>query len=66
MQNGIAGRVESSRSSGAEDDAALLLHGAAFQAIERGDLAGAAAACEQALAENPKDHDAELGLAQVA
>jgi putative thioredoxin len=41
------------------------LHEAAFQAIERGDLAGAAAAYEQALAENPKDHDAELGLAQV-
>ena len=65
VQNGIAGRVELEPVEGAEDDALPPLHEAAFQAIERGDLAGAAAAYEQALAENPKDHDAELGLAQV-
>ena len=41
------------------------LHEAAFDAIERGDLDAAAAVYDQALAENPKDHDAELGLAQV-
>jgi hypothetical protein len=57
--------VELEPVEGAEDDALPPLHEAAFQAIERGDLAGAAAAYEQALAENPKDHDAELGLAQV-
>lgn len=65
VQNGIAGRVELEAVEGAEDDALPPLHEAAFEAIERGDLAGAAAAYEQALAENPKDHDAELGLAQV-
>lgn len=65
VQNGIAGRVELDPVEGAEDEALPPLHEAAFQAIERGDLAGAAAAYQQALAENPKDHDAELGLAQV-
>ncbi len=65
VQNGITGRVEIEALAGAEDDSLPPLHEAAFDAIERGDLAGAAAAYEQALAENPKDHDAELGLAQV-
>ncbi|HSF98994.1 MAG TPA: tetratricopeptide repeat protein [Ornithinibacter sp.] len=65
VQNGITGRVEIETVAGAEDDALPPLHEAAFDAIERGDLAAAAAAYEQALAENPKDHDAELGLAQV-
>lgn len=65
VQNGITGRVELEAVEGAEDDALPPLHEAAYEAIERGDLAGAAAAYEQALAENPKDHDAELGLAQV-
>jgi putative thioredoxin len=65
VQNGITGRVEIEAVVGAEEDALPPLHEAAFDAIERGDLAGAAAAYEQALAENPKDHDAELGLAQV-
>ena len=37
----------------------------AFDAIERGDLDGAAAAYEKALKENPADGDAQLGLAQV-
>ena len=66
IQNGITGRVELHQVAGAEDgDELPPLHQAAFDAIERGDLAAAVAAYEQALAENPKDHEAELGLAQV-
>src|SRR4029077_13157823 len=38
---------------------------AAYDAIEAGDLAAAAAAYEQALAENPADAEAKAGLAQV-
>ncbi len=41
------------------------LHQAAFDAIERGDLDAAVAAYEQALAENPGDTEAALGLGQV-
>ncbi|GAA4400425.1 tetratricopeptide repeat protein [Fodinibacter luteus] len=65
VQNGITGRVELEPVAGAEPDELPPLHEAAFEAIERGDLTAAAAAYEQALAEDPKDHDAELGLAQV-
>jgi len=66
VQNGITGRVELDAVEGTDDtDTLPPLHEEAFDAIERGDLDGAAAAYEQALAENPKDHDAELGLAQV-
>ena len=38
---------------------------AAYDAIEAGDLAAAATAYEQALAENPADAEAKAGLAQV-
>ena len=66
VQNGITGRVDIGPVPGAPDDDELPpLHQAAYDAIERGDYAAAASAYEQALAENPKDHDAELGLAQV-
>jgi putative thioredoxin len=65
VQNGITGRVQLEAVEGADDAALPPLHEEAFDAIERGDLAAAAAAYEQALADNPKDHDAELGLAQV-
>jgi putative thioredoxin len=41
-------------------------HEAAFAAIEAGDFEAATAAYEAALAENPADDDARLGLAQVA
>jgi putative thioredoxin len=37
----------------------------AYDAIDRGDLDGAAAAYEKALAENPADAEARLGLGQV-
>ncbi len=67
VQNGITGRVqlEAVEGAGGDDDTLPPLHQEAFDAIERGDLDGAVAAYQQALAENPKDHDAELGLAQV-
>ena len=65
VQNGITGRVQLEAVEGADDDTLPPLHEEAFDAIERGDLDAAAAAYEQALADNPKDHDAELGLAQV-
>ncbi len=41
------------------------LHQEAFDAIERGDLAGAEEAYDRALKENPKDADARAGRAQV-
>ena len=66
VQNGITGRVQlSAGADAAEDDALPPLHEEAFDAIERGDLDAAVAAYQQALAENPKDADAEVGLAQV-
>ena len=67
VQNGIAGRVDLGPvEGGAEEEEALPpLHQEAFDAIERGDLEAAVAAYEKALAANPKDADAEAGLAQV-
>jgi putative thioredoxin len=64
VRSGITGRVEL---VGGEDVEIPLppLHQKAYDAIEAGDLDGAAAAYEEALKENPKDADAELGLAQV-
>src|SRR3954471_3126303 len=41
------------------------LHQKAFDAIESGDLDGAAAAYREALAQSPADTEAKLGLAQV-
>jgi putative thioredoxin len=66
VQNGITGRVELGPvPGGSEEDEVPPLHQEAYDAIERGDLAAAAAAYEQALAADPKDTDAALGLAQV-
>lgn len=42
------------------------LHQEAFDAIERDDLAGAIAAYDKALRENPRDADARAGKAQVS
>lgn len=68
IQHGVAGRLELGAVEGedadAEDDLPPL-HQQAYDAIESGDLEGATAAYEQALRENPNDHDAQLGLAQV-
>lgn len=67
VQHGVTGRVETGAPASEEDEEELPpLHQEAFEAIERDDLDAATAAYEKALAENPKDTDAELGLAQVA
>ncbi len=66
VQNGITGRVELGAVPGlTDDDEVPPLHQEAYDAIERGDLEAAAAAYERALAADPKDADAGLGLAQV-
>lgn len=70
VQNGITGRVELGPVDGAaagEDEMPALppLIQEAYDAIDAGNLEGAVAAYEKALAQNPKDHEAELGLAQV-
>jgi putative thioredoxin len=71
VQHGVTGRVAV---TGAAPDADAPedvepplppLHQEAFDAIERGDLEGAATAYQQALKANPGDTEAELGLAQV-
>ena len=67
VQNGITGRVQLEAVEGADDaDTMPPLHEEAFEAIERGDLDGAVAAYQQALAEDPNDQDAELGLSPGA
>jgi putative thioredoxin len=70
VQHGVAGRVDvaaaAETAEGGEVEEQLPpLHQEAYDAIERGDLDGAAAAYQQALKQNPADADAELGLAQV-
>ncbi|EAP99861.1 putative thioredoxin [Janibacter sp. HTCC2649] len=70
VQNGITGRVELGQvpgaASGVDEMPALPpLIQEAYDAIDAGDLEGAVTAYEKALAQNPKDHEAELGLAQV-
>jgi len=63
VQQGVTGRV-----AVAVSDVPVELsehHEAAFDAIESGDLDGAAAAYERAIAEDPNDQEAKLGLAQV-
>ncbi|WP_028047523.1 tetratricopeptide repeat protein [Cellulomonas sp. URHE0023] len=68
--NGITGRVTPSASPqdapDAEQEPELPpLHQAAYDAIERDDLAAARAAYEQAIKEDPRDALARAGLAQV-
>ena len=72
VQNGVTGRVDlgpagAGAAPGSDDELPALppLHQEAYDAIERADFDGAVAEYEKALAANPKDHDAELGLAQV-
>lgn len=72
VQNGITGRVDlgparGGAAAGSDDELPALppLHQEAYDAIDRGDLDAAVGAYEKALAADPKDHDAELGLAQV-
>ena len=65
--NGVTGRIGAGGPGGAEPEAPPLppLHQAAFDAIEAGDYAAAAAAYRQALNEMPADAEAKAGLAQV-
>ena len=69
VQNGITGRVDLGPAAGvtADDELPPLppLLQEAYDAIERGDLEAAVTAYEQVLAADPKDQEAELGLAQV-
>ncbi|MFW5472077.1 tetratricopeptide repeat protein [Knoellia sp. CPCC 206450] len=70
VQNGITGRVDlgpAGDASADDDEMPPLppLIQEAYDAIDRGDLEAAATAYEKALAADPKDHEAELGLAQV-
>lgn len=71
--NGVTGRLEVTDDADAdaddtEQDAEPELpetHQRAFDAIEQGDYAAATAAYQQALADNPADDEARLGLGQV-
>ena len=74
VQNGVTGRVtpataaDAAAAEEADEDVEPELPphiAAAYDAIEAGDLAAAATAYEQALAENPADAEAKAGLAQV-
>jgi putative thioredoxin len=69
--NGVTGRLERAAAGPADElpepveEPLPPLIQAAYDAIERDDLAGAVAAYEQALKENPADDEARVGLAQV-
>lgn len=63
VKSGVTGRVDIPEQLETE---LSPLHQKAFDAIEAGDLTAARAAYEEALAADPKDRDAEVGLAQVA
>lgn len=69
VANGVAGRVDGvpaqDDTTDTEEKGLPPLHQQAYDAIERGDLDGAAAAYQQALTENSSDEEARLGLGQV-
>ncbi|MEO6144885.1 MAG: tetratricopeptide repeat protein [Dermatophilaceae bacterium] len=65
-EHNVTGRVVLTPLGEAEEEPPLSpLHQAAFDAIERDDLDGAAAAYAEALAQNPADGEATAGLANV-
>lgn len=71
-QSGMTQKLppQSTRNRGAEEGepeepSLPPLHQKAHEALEQGDLDGAAAAYEEALRESPGDDDARLGLSQV-
>jgi putative thioredoxin len=66
VEHGVTGRVALAAAGEAEVEPELPpLHQQAFDAIERDDLDAASAAYAEALALNPADGDAAVGLAQV-
>jgi putative thioredoxin len=72
VANGVTGRAAVGADDAADeqepapaDDPLSALHQQAYDAIDRGDLDGAATAYQQALQEDPADEDARLGLGQV-
>ncbi|AYG05186.1 co-chaperone YbbN [Gryllotalpicola protaetiae] len=71
-QNGVTGTVDvddaDAGADAAEPAPAPLppLHQEAYDAIERGDFQAAIDAYTKAIAQNPGDHDAKAGLAQVS
>jgi putative thioredoxin len=69
-QNGVSGTVpvdETDAAAGEPQPEPLPpLHQEAYDAIERGDFAAAIEAYTKAIAQNPADHDAKAGLAQVS
>ena len=65
-EHGVTGRAAMAAPAEAEVEAELPpLHQEAFDAIERDDLDAASAAYAKALAQNPADGEASIGLAQV-
>ena len=65
-EHGVTGRVAVEAAADAENEAELPpLHQEAFDAIERDDLDAAVDAYTRALAQNPADDEAAVGLAQV-
>jgi putative thioredoxin len=67
-EHGVTGRVAVAATDDGEPEAEAELpplHQEAFEAIERDDLDAAVAAYTKALAQNPADDDAAVGLAQV-
>ena len=68
-QQGVTGTVDGAATAepaAAVEEPLSPHHEAAYAAIEAGDLAAARAAYEAAIAADPTDEDARLGLAQVA
>ncbi|EMY34666.1 thioredoxin domain-containing protein [Arthrobacter crystallopoietes BAB-32] len=63
--NGVTGTAPSGSGGPQEEPPLPPLHQEAFDAIEAGDYAAAAAAYRKALAESPADNEARSGLAQV-
>jgi len=66
VEHGVTGRVTVAAADEADAEPELPpLHQEAFDAIERDDLDAAVAAYTKALAQNPADDEAAVGLAQV-
>jgi putative thioredoxin len=66
VEHGVTGRVQLAGAAEADVEPELPpLHQEAFDAIERDDLDAASAAYAKALAQNPADDEAAIGLAQV-